>query len=447
MPKKNKSLKKKVKTIQGPKPTITEIIAQPRPKKNALAVVEEFMTKVDSSKPAQSAGELLGAKLGKFAGALLGRITGTGDYQADLPAGGLPIEESMVPQFIKSDNSRETRIRHREFVGNVYAAADAGAFKNTSYALNPGNTDAFPWLAGIAQHYDSWEPHGAVVIFKSLTSTYAASQSLGTVIIASDYDVYDSPYISKVEMANSQFAVSGNAAQSLMHPIECNSNERMTKLFTVSNGPLQSSDNKRFFDLCNVQVASEGCLANQLLGELWITYDFSFYKPQVPLNPTGLGSIRKMFYCSGTAGVAPANSPFTGVKVFSPYGTDDLITNITPNAIYFADKYVGFHFLVQIRYVELSSVTTTQFSYFGCQQEPNMWTLASNITPSTGVVGGTQIWQAHISILPATNGVHYMQCSTSPALADGINNLFVSWVSIDQIAPDAFNYGAWAPIP
>lgn len=429
------------------KQTITVVESSNGSKKNgganAVAAVNKLMREVDMSRPAESAGEALGKRLGSFAGKLLGRITGTGDYTADLPTGGTVIEDAQVPQFIKTENARETRIRHREFVGNVYASATAGQFTNKSYSLNPGNVDMFPWLAGIAQHYDQWEPHGAVVIFKTLTSTYAASQSLGTVVIASDYDVYDPAYTTKVEMANSEFAVSGNAAQNLMHPIECNANERMTKTFTVLSGPLSTVDNKRFFDLCNVQVASEGCLANQLLGELWVTYDFSFYKPQLPLNPSALGLAHTAFI----AEESDEGQPFKGFVKFSPYATADLLIGVGTNYIRFNPRYVGYHFLVQVRFTKLGSTTGIGDQYQGISVVPMMWSLATNIT-SNYTLNLPLIWQAHITLEPTTDGMHVLSFSSSPdatTLTPGAG--YAVFVSVDQVAPKALNASAWAPPP
>jgi len=438
----NTSNVQKVVKVKGPPPTIKREFA-----KTGKDELMQFMSNINMAKPAESAGEILGKKLGMFAGRLLGRITGSGDYQTNLPPGGLPIEETMVPQFIKSENSRETRIRHREFVGNVYASSVAGAFLNTSYAFNPGNALMFPWLATIAQHYDQWEPHGAVIIFKTLTSTYAASQSLGTVVIASDYDVYDPSYNSKVDMANSEFAVSGNAAQSLMHPIECNAGERMTKVLTVGNGLYTAVDNKRFFDLANVQIASEGCLANQLLGELWVTYDLSFYKPQIPLDPGGL-MIAHQFY---TANLSLVNNPFGGVLQVSPYGTPDLLSGIGSNYIRFSDKYVGYYFLVQVRGITTfgaaANLTWTYTGVTSSNAVNPIFSLALQTTPLATIAGGSSIYQTLVRIDPTADGIHLMTVATSPQFDLGAAGNWRVGLSIDQINPKAFNYLLWAGLP
>lgn len=401
---------------------------------------------IDFDKPLESGGAVLGKKLGEFAGRLLGRITGMGDYTADLPAGGSAISETAVPEFIKTTNGRETRIRHREFVGNVYASPTAGLFANTLYSFNPGNPTLFPWLAGIAQHYDSWEPNGCAVIFKTLTSTYAASQSLGTVIVASDYDVYDEPYANKIEMENSEFAVSGSAAQCLMHPIECNPSERMTKLFNVRNGDLDVTDNKRFFDLCNLQIASEGCLANQLLGELWITYDISFYKPAIPRNPSSLGL--PTFTCT-TLGTN-ANELFgTIVNVnLSPFNTPNFVTVINSNTLSFSRFFVGYRFLVQIRFVKIPAVGPISFGVnrVGFSTVANMWTLTNNNTPTTIGVADQSLIAQGVYLMDNSATTNTLSFTTPPCLL-GIYNRYSAFVSVVQVPQGAFNYNDWAGLP
>lgn len=295
---------------------------KPRAKPAQVTASKTPKTRPNSSlnfeKPFESGGEMLGKKLGAFAGRLLGKITGVGDYSVDLPSGGSQIPPTAVPEFIHSDNTRETRIRHREYLGDVYASATAGAFKNTTYVINPGSSTTFPWLSSIAHNFDQWKPNGIAVVFKTLTSTYAASQSLGTVILATDYDVTDAPYADKIEMENSQFAVSGSAATCLMHPVECDQEERLTRLLLVHT---ELSTPDRFFDLGMLQVASSGCLANQLLGELWITYDISFYKPQLFRTPTMVPMRNVSFRHSGTP---------TGVTTFANPGAFSPHRSFTP---------------------------------------------------------------------------------------------------------------------
>lgn len=315
------------------------------PKQSSLVkTLSSLVSNLDMNKPLESSGEALGRRLGSYAGRLLGRITGSGDYSVDLPSGGATIESATVPEFIKTDNLRETRIRHREYLGDISASSVAGLFTNSSYRLNPGSLKTFPWLSTVAQQFEQWEPHGMAIIFKTLTSTYAASQSLGTVILATDYDVSDPSYTNKIEMDNSEFAVSGNAASNLLHPIECKSTERVTKLLFVESDASVTPESKRWADLGNLQIASSGCLANQLLGEIWITYDISFYKPQI-------GNFGSTIPCTGWYSSAQTTTTdifgTTGIINFNGSSSLDIYP-VGSNTLSFHTSYVGKEFLITV---------------------------------------------------------------------------------------------------
>ena len=145
-------------------------------------------------------------------------IMGKGDYVVQSNTLGTRSNiGDYVPSFTAHPDG--IRIRHREYLGELVASSNAGQFQNQSYAFNPGLSESFPWLSAFANQFDEWEPMGAVVCFKSMSSTFSGSAQLGSVIIASDYDVIDSPYGSKIEMENSQFACSANVSQNIMHPV------------------------------------------------------------------------------------------------------------------------------------------------------------------------------------------------------------------------------------
>jgi hypothetical protein len=444
MPKKNKAQSRTITTMGSKKAGKNTNKPNATPKSVSQQIqqgLREIAGKVDMNKPAESSGEAIGRKLGQFAGRLLGRITGTGDYSVNLPPGGLPIEDTQVPQFIKSENNRETRIRHREYLGNVYASSVAGAFNITTYPINPGLFSTFPWLSEIATQYDQWEPHGLVVIFKTLTSTYAASQSLGTVVIASDYDVYDSPYTAKVEMANSEFAVSGSAAQNLLHPVECNTDERMTKLFTIRSSSIASNDNLRFFDLANVQVASEGCLASQLLGELWITYDISFYKPQLGYQLSGRNILNTCAKFQGTQA-----SPFAVNVGTSPY-TNLAVTGNGAD-INFPTIYAGMTFLVIVRYpLQANALINPLLTYVGTTAYSFALTLTVNSAPNSGSVfaAAESIFGVTVTPTPGQIGNSYVRLALPNPLTAATN--YNVMLVVTQVSNQFGNFNNWAGFP
>jgi hypothetical protein len=237
-------------------------------------------------KAASMAGRALGSlvgqgDLGAFAGESLAKLFGHGDYVVSsnsLMSG--KVHGPNPPTFSKQGR-RGTRIIEREFIGDVFSGAlssGSSVFTNTSYRLNPTDRSAFPWLSTIASQFDQWEPNGIVYEFVSTSSSFnGTSQALGTVIMATDYDVFDALYASKQVMENADYSCSTRPAESLMHGIECDKNERPTPLLYTS-----SSSTQNLQDLGNFQIATVGCnTAGARLGELWVSYDITFYKKQL----------------------------------------------------------------------------------------------------------------------------------------------------------------------
>lgn len=228
----------------------------------------------------------LGSKLGGMAETSLGRLFGFGDYtvsQNSLMKAAISQDmasANVVPQF--GTHGRGVRLQEREYIGDVVSGAlvnGSSTFTNISYTLNPLNQQTFPWLSTFAANFEEWEPHGIVFEFKSTSSEFnGTSQALGTVIMATDYDVYDTSYTSKIEMETADYSNSTKSSCTAMHGIECDPTERATKILYVGTG----QPDQRLNALGNFQLATIGCsTANVTLGELWVSYDISFYKKQL----------------------------------------------------------------------------------------------------------------------------------------------------------------------
>jgi hypothetical protein len=234
---------------------------------------------------ATSVGRTLGnfvnqGDLGAMAGSALSKYFGHGDYK--VKSNSLMGEgKTMVPKF---DGKRGTRIQEREFLGDIVSGltltAGATDFTSRTFSLNPSDLATFPWLSQVANLYDQWEPHGIVFQFVSTSSEFnGTSQALGAIVMATDYDPFDPAYATKQEMENSDYACSAKPSLGLNHGVECDPAERPTPVLytsTENGAPLTSTS------LGNFQVATKGCsTVGTVLGELWISYDITFYKKQM----------------------------------------------------------------------------------------------------------------------------------------------------------------------
>jgi hypothetical protein len=233
------------------------------------------------------AGTVGGALGGGLGSELGGLIFGRGAYTVaknSLHKSGSILSEGVeVPQFIES--SRYTRITHREFVQDIVVPGTAATFTNNTFVINPGNTALFPWLSSIANNYQQYEIMGMVMVFKSTSTDFSTSGALGTVILATNYDVLEAPFASKVIMENSQYAVSAKPSISQIHAVECDPRLSSIDVKYIRNPSSSTSvsQDARFYDHGLFELATVGlsATAGTVLGELWVSYDIKLIKPEI----------------------------------------------------------------------------------------------------------------------------------------------------------------------
>lgn len=213
----------------------------------------------------------VGGDMGRKAGAGISKILGFGDYKVK--------SNSLMtaPQFGKKENS--IRIRNREFIGDV---SSSQLFDSSSYVINPGNSTLFPWLSNIAAAYQQWQANGMIFYFNSTSATAIGSTNtaLGTLMMATNYDLAEADYASKVEMLSSYFSNSGPPCEDLMHAIECDPHSRPIDVLYIDQAG-ESVTDPALFNLGTFQVATAGVQAASVIGELWVSYDITFMKPKM----------------------------------------------------------------------------------------------------------------------------------------------------------------------
>lgn len=208
--------------------------------------------------------------------------TGLGDYRINSNS---LIEMGGESAFKITTRGRSTVISFREYIGEVSTGPDIGEFHATQYAVNPADPFTFPWLSPIASQFDQYIPKGIIFEFKSTATDLTTATSLGSVLMASEYDVTDPPYANKQQMLNSAYSQEAKMSEDAMHGIECLPSETQRKLFyTRSAGtPLGLGTDLRDYDLCTFTVATQGggLTANTSVGSLYVHYEFELLKEQL----------------------------------------------------------------------------------------------------------------------------------------------------------------------
>jgi hypothetical protein len=183
-----------------------------------------------------------------------------------------------------NDESQSLILAHSEYIADVYAPS-SGVFYNTSYAINPGLSNNFPFLAQFAVNFEEYELLQMVFEFHSTVDSAASSNSAGntgTIIMATNYRADSPAFTNKEEMIQYHGGVSGRLTEQLTHGVECDPSKLSDAHKFVRNRPT-TGDIKTFdhgiFQLAMQNIPS--AFFNQQVGELWVYYKVKLSKPKL----------------------------------------------------------------------------------------------------------------------------------------------------------------------
>lgn len=386
----------KVPRVAGAIPYVASVPAAPPVAALPPSVVES-PPKASSGITAEGVGSALGGWVGRKAGDWFGKLFGSGDYTVKSNS----LMTGTDPPIVGQASGRATIIRHREYIQDISSST---AFTLQSFPINPGVITTFPWLYCIAQNYEEYVIRGMVFEFKSTSANAlnSTNTALGTVIMATNYNVYRPNFISKTEMENHEFCTSAKPSESFMHPIECAVGENpLHVMFVRTDTPGQGD--LRMYDLGTFQIATVGSQATAVIGELWVTYDIEFLKPRVTTMTTSYVD----HYTLDAASVAAA----------LPYGTapvkasgSNFGTTISGGDLILPNDSDGYDFLVVYQCTGASTVLTNSLSYAsGSAISRNAkWhsTATTQMLQNAGATANIQFWVSYNRFTPsATSGV------------------------------------------
>lgn len=255
--------------------------------------------------------QLLGmpAPLGALAGGMASKWAGFGDYGPVVHnqiAGG---EGGPITVNASDNLTGDVYISHKEFVGNVQcsaAAAGASSFQQTSYELNPGLAASFPFLSQLASNFELYDFQGLMYEYRPTSGENATANSLGKVMMATQYDPDASPFLNSVQLQNYDYSASCKPSVGMVHGVETAQSQQAVNMMFIRTG--NSTKAKTFTDLGYLTVATEGIpftgAGTQILGELWVTYRIKLSRAN--LYNSLLGLSQPLDYFSGVSTAAAA---------------------------------------------------------------------------------------------------------------------------------------------
>lgn len=251
--------------------------------------------------------------------------TGLGDY--DLTSNSL-VNRVGPDQIVTRGPLAGTNFTYREYLGDVFTHPDTvGAMNLISYRINPASAHTFPWLSRVAPNWDKWRANGILFEFKSTCSNYSADSAVGSILMATEYDVLDPPYSTKRQMLNAAYANETRMDKNVVHGIECAPSTMPHDIFYVlgDDEELPPGGNARDYSLGTFYMGTSGgsLPVNTNVGSLWIHYDMYFQTEQLlapGIGPVG-GLLLPMYYAGLMPTVIGGYQNFSG---FTRHGGQDL---------------------------------------------------------------------------------------------------------------------------
>lgn len=237
-------------------------------------------------------GGLIGSKLGEGLGGLahsaVSSILGLGAYTIKQNV----LLDGRMPAIQNPTSAGGITIRFTEYIGDIITASTPNTFASQMFDINAANSTTFPYLSQLAANFEQFEIEGMLYEFKSTSADAlnSTNTALGTVMMATQYDVLDEPFKSKLEMLNYEYASCIKPSESCVHMIECaRSQTTVSNLYTLYNTTPPSSADPRLYFLGRFTIATTGFQAASVnVGQLHVTYQVRLLKPKLFMG-LGLG--------------------------------------------------------------------------------------------------------------------------------------------------------------
>jgi len=306
-------------------------------------------------------------------------IRGRGDYELSGAPGSLMNPRTAFEPRMKNEVGI-VEISRSEYLGDVFSAASGtpSIFNLQSFLVNPGLDislgGASAWLAPIGSAFQQYRYKQLVFEFRTTSgaSVASANTSLGTIIMAANYDSSRPNYTNKQQMMDSQFAVSAAPDKSIMFPVECKNKLEALKLWDIRTGALLPNQSQNTYDFVNFQIATQGMQATSVnLGELWVHYT-------VCLEKTSTTSSNSLIQTANYRNFGPAGANITpgcplgiggpgGVLYPSPYSNLPLTFSYAGNAnsIIFPPYVSSGNYLVVITWAANAAGAWTNLDFAG----------------------------------------------------------------------------------
>lgn len=263
------------------------------------------------------------------------------------PKGAFGRTKGVSAAYSQKFSSKEPRIAysksgccvsHTELIGDIAGTSSADFTQAVALQLNPGLSTFTPWLANIAQNYESYRCKK--LHFRYVTKT--GSTTAGSVMMIPDYNASDSAPISE-QLAANYIDVQEDVPW-VQEGIRCvlrpQAMHKIGPLKFIRTGPLAPNLDIKTYDVGSFWVFTVNSSSAAGWGKLWVDYEFEF---ETPTNkPSSAASETWVVECTGNGGDT-TSLPFGTVPIFlggiaHTYSPDSGLTTfpvISPGELYY----------------------------------------------------------------------------------------------------------------
>jgi hypothetical protein len=185
-----------------------------------------------------------------------------------------PVATSNLQTFPRSKRQNSYSISNSELVDSV-AGSNSGVLLVRRYAINPGLSDSFPYLAAIAARWQQYR-------FKRLMYrfvTRSPTSTPGSVILSPEYDPNESPPSAESSATNTMGAVEDVAWKNLSCQLDISAMFPLGPRKYVRHGPMLFGD-RLAYDSGEMRVCTINNETVNAVGKLWVDYEIEFFVPQ-----------------------------------------------------------------------------------------------------------------------------------------------------------------------
>lgn len=234
-------------------------------------------------------GKMVQAKVNKAVKGRGGYTMGRGGYTEGVVTNSLINGDSLghtAKMHGVGDDSGSVILRKREFVMSVNSTGSA-AFSATSLQVNAGLSSLFPFMAQVASNYTEFEFGQLIFEYRPVISKTSVSTvgSLGTIVMAANYNAGDQKFGSFPEMVDYVGAVEATAADKIRFGIECSPSELNRAQLYIRTGAVPTGQDIKTYDLAKFQIGLYGIPtaypAGTQLGLLFVEYTCRCSKPRI----------------------------------------------------------------------------------------------------------------------------------------------------------------------